>query len=48
MDGFRTLGQGGRVAFDLVLGPKGDQAQNIRPVDAQGVPLTAGAPSAAA
>jgi CspA family cold shock protein len=39
MDGFRTLKQGGRVSFDLVPGPKGDQAQNIRPVDAQGMPL---------
>jgi CspA family cold shock protein len=50
MEGFRTLKQGGRVSFDLVLGPKGDQAQNIRPVDAQGTPLqivVAAAPSAA-
>ena len=31
MDGFRTLKQGGRVSFDLVQGPKGDLAQNIRP-----------------
>ena len=43
MEGFRTLKQGGRVSFDLVLGPKGDQAQNIRPVDAQGEPLPAAA-----
>jgi cold shock protein len=49
MDGFRTLKQGGRVSYDLVLGPKGDQAQNIRPVDADGVPLPvpASAPSPA-
>ena len=33
MDGFRTLKQGARVLFDLVQGPKGDLAQNIRPVD---------------
>lgn len=33
MDGFRTLKQGSRVAYDLVQGPKGDQAQNIRPAD---------------
>jgi CspA family cold shock protein len=32
MDGFRTLRQGSRVCFDLVQGPKGDSAQNIRPV----------------
>lgn len=31
MDGFRTLKQGGRVAYELVRGPKGDLAQNIRP-----------------
>jgi cold shock protein len=30
MDGFRTLKQGSRVSFDLIQGPKGDQAQNIR------------------
>ena len=33
MDGFRTLKQGGQVSYDLVQGPKGDLAQNIRPVD---------------
>lgn len=32
MDGFRTLRQGTRVTFDLVQGPKGDSAQNIRPL----------------
>jgi cold shock protein len=31
MEGFRTLKQGGRVAYELVRGPKGDLAQNIRP-----------------
>ena len=41
MDGFRTLKQGARVSYELVLGPKGDQAQAIQPVDAQGVPLAA-------
>lgn len=30
MDGFRTLKQGSRVSYDLVKGPKGDLAQNIR------------------
>ena len=39
MDGFRTLKQGSRVAYDLIQGPKGDQAQNIQPVDAHGVAL---------
>lgn len=32
MEGFRTLKQGGQVSYDLVQGPKGDLAQNIRPV----------------
>lgn len=41
MEGFRTLKQGARVSFDLVQGPKGDQAQNICPIDAQGAPLPA-------
>ena len=39
MDGFRTLKQGSRVAFELTKGPKGDLAQNIRAVDATGVPV---------
>jgi len=30
MDGFRTLKQGGRVSYELIKGPKGDMAQNIR------------------
>ena len=33
MDGFRTLKQGARVAFELMQGPKGNLAQNIRPVE---------------
>jgi CspA family cold shock protein len=32
MEGFRTLKQGGRVSYEVVQGPKGDLAQNIRPV----------------
>ncbi len=32
MEGFRTLKQGSRVAFELVQGPKGNLAQNIRPM----------------
>lgn len=30
MEGFRTLKQGGTVSFELVQGPKGNLAQNIR------------------
>ena len=43
MEGFRTLRQESRVDFDLVQGPKGDMAQNIRPVmdDAQADTLVA-------
>ncbi|MCA0244563.1 MAG: cold-shock protein [Proteobacteria bacterium] len=32
MDGFRTLKQGSRVTFEMVAGPKGQLAQNIRPL----------------
>ncbi len=41
MEGFRTLKQGSRVSYDLVQGPKGDLAQNIRPVTAEGAPAEA-------
>lgn len=41
MDGFRTLKQGSRVSFELIQGPKGLLAQNIRPFDAS--ELTIGA-----
>ena len=34
MEGFRTLQQGEQVAYELVQGPKGRLAQNIRPVRA--------------
>lgn len=34
MEGFRTLKQGSRVVYELIQGPKGDQAQNIRTADA--------------
>lgn len=30
MEGFRTLKQGSQVSYELVQGPKGDLAQNIR------------------
>jgi len=33
MEGFRTLKQGGRVQYELIQGPKGDMAQNIRPLE---------------
>ena len=29
--GFKTLAEGQRVTFDVVTGPKGQQAANIRP-----------------
>ena len=32
MEGFRTLKQGTMVSYELVQGPKGDLAQNIRSV----------------
>jgi CspA family cold shock protein len=35
MEGFRTLKQGGQVSYDLVQGPKGNLAQNIRSLDAE-------------
>ena len=51
MEGFRTLRQGARVDFELVQGPKGQLAQNIRPVDAArapAAPLPPGTPAAVA
>ena len=30
-DGFRTLAEGQKVTFDITRGPKGLQAQNVRP-----------------
>ena len=35
MDGFRTLKQGSKVSYELVQGPKGNLAQNIRSLTAQ-------------
>ncbi len=34
MEGYRSLKQGARVIFDLVHGPKGLMAQNIRSAEA--------------
>ena len=31
-EGFRTLGEGQKVSFEVVKGPKGLQAQNVKPV----------------
>jgi CspA family cold shock protein len=47
MEGFRTLKQGSRVSYELVQGPKGDLAQNICMLDADGA-RAADAPSVAA
>jgi CspA family cold shock protein len=47
MDGFRTLKQGGRVSYELVQGPKGSLAQNIRPLaDGAAAPAAAVEPGA--
>lgn len=50
MDGFRTLKQGGRVSYELVQGPKGSLAQNIRSLGGEVAPLVPAqqAPAAAA
>jgi cold shock protein len=45
MDGFRTLKQGARVSYELVHGPKGEQAQNIQAADAA---ATSAVPASAA
>jgi len=42
MDGFRTLKQGSRVTFEVVQGPKGNLAQNIRPLGESAAPPAEG------
>ncbi len=39
MEGFRTLKQGSRVSYELVNGPKGLMAQNIRLLDVAELPV---------
>jgi cold shock protein len=46
MDGFRTLKPGVAVSYDCVQGPKGEHAQNIRPLAEE--PGAAAAPPTAA
>jgi CspA family cold shock protein len=43
MEGFRTLKQGSRVSYELVIGPKGQLAQNIQPAATQPEPQASGA-----
>lgn len=31
VEGFKTLDEGQRVTFDITQGPKGNQAENVRP-----------------
>ncbi len=48
MEGFRTLKQGSRVSFELIQGPKGMLAQNIRPFDTSDLTIDALTPEAVA
>ena len=47
MEGFRTLKQGGRVSYELMQGPKGNLAQNIRPLESAAETAAAAAEAAA-
>ncbi|MBK9364075.1 MAG: cold shock domain-containing protein [Rubrivivax sp.] len=42
MDGFRTLKQGSRVAYEVIQGPKGDLAKDIRPLSVVDATVSAG------
>ena len=46
MEGFRTLKPGARVSYELVQGPKGDLAHDIRPLDLPPVTVDEGAATA--
>ena len=47
MEGFRTLKQGAKVSFEMVQGPKGNLAHNIRAVvlDTEHMPVQAMTPT---
>ena len=48
MEGFRTLKQGSKVAYELVQGPKGDLAQNIRALGTEAADAATSLPVATA
>ncbi len=41
MQGWRTLGQGQAVEYEVAEGPKGPQAANVVPVDGYSMPIGA-------
>jgi CspA family cold shock protein len=42
-DGFKTLAEGQKVAFELIEGPKGPQASNVSKAEAEAAAAAAGA-----